>query len=276
MPSYAVWFDMNAVDEIEQRALPDLTASPGAIEQYKSLRNRMISLYRDIPGRPLDAVDCLRHLAADPSIVCRVHAFLNFWGIINTESQGRVRFQKTLLMLSEPPPSTAPVGEAAGAAGKQKKMQSRGYSKCAVSRETLQRICFALKSDPSYMLSPLSYLNSMMPAYLSSSDFIRRVNDDKLVQTMPSHDDWTEEETRYLLDAILKVGENWDVVAQIVKTKSMEQCLLHFARLPIADRYVQDVMPLYDADKLAPEKLHEGEGEDRERGLRSSLSTKQL
>ena len=53
---------------------------------------------------------------------------------------------------------------------------------------------------------------------------------------MPAYLDWTEEETSILLDAISKVGEEWDVVAQMVKTKTMEQCVLQFARLPIADR----------------------------------------
>ena len=65
----------------------------------------------------------------------------------------------------------------------------------------------------------------------------------QVLQTFPSHDDWTEEETSILLDAISKVGETWDVVAEMVKTKTMEQCVLQFARLPIADRYLEDVHP---------------------------------
>lgn len=60
---------------------------------------------------------------------------------------------------------------------------------------------------------------------------------------MPCFDDWTEDETVRLLDAILLCGENWDVVAQYVGGKTMEQCVLHFARLPIADSYVEDAYP---------------------------------
>jgi hypothetical protein len=61
----------------------------------------------------------------------------------------------------------------------------------------------------------------------------------------PTSDDWTEEEIRDLLEALMFVGEEWDVVAQTVKTKTMEQCVLQFARLPIADRYLQDFNPWY-------------------------------
>lgn len=120
-------------------------------------------------------MDCLRHIAEDPALILRVHAFLDFWGIINTEAQGRVRFQKTLMMLSEPPPRST--------SGKARtKGEARGYARCAVSGEPLQRICFALRSDPSYMISATSYMNGMMPQHLSPSDFIRRVNDDKTMQ----------------------------------------------------------------------------------------------
>lgn len=155
IPSYASWFEPDRVHDIEQRALPDLTSSPAASSHYISLRNRMISLYRDIAGRPLEAIDCLRHLAADAATVVRVHAFLDFWGIINTDAQGRVRFQKTLMMLSEPPPPRAADG-AAGSKGKEKE-EVRGYAKCAVTGAPLQRVCFACKTDSTFMISPIAY-----------------------------------------------------------------------------------------------------------------------
>ena len=46
LPSYAAWFDMHRVDDIERRALPEFTASAETCEEYKALRNRIISLYR--------------------------------------------------------------------------------------------------------------------------------------------------------------------------------------------------------------------------------------
>jgi hypothetical protein len=56
---------MDQVHEIERRALPSLMASPGTDADYKAMRNSIISLYREVPGRPLGAIDCLRHMTAD-------------------------------------------------------------------------------------------------------------------------------------------------------------------------------------------------------------------
>jgi len=66
-----------------------------------------------------------------------------------------------------------------------------------------------------------------------------------LTQACATFDDWTEEETGNLLEALTCAGEEWDVVAQLVKTKTMQQCVLQFARLPIADRYLQDYNPSF-------------------------------
>lgn len=53
--------------------------------------------------------------------------------------------------------------------------------------------------------------------------------------------DWTDEETLALLDGINKHGENWDAIAQRVKTKTKEQCLLHFLQLPIEDQFLVSI-----------------------------------
>jgi hypothetical protein len=66
--------------------------------------------------------------------VFRVHAFLDFWGIINTDAQGRVRFQKALMLLSEPPPRSAGCAATAAAATKDKEKDAvKGFAKCAVT-----------------------------------------------------------------------------------------------------------------------------------------------
>lgn len=153
---------MHDVDDIEQAALPDLTSSAQACSEYVALRNGIISLYRDIPGRSLQAVDCLRHRADAPPNVLRVHAFLDFWGIINTDAEGRIRFQKTKLLLQEPPPppnvaANAKDNASAATKDKPKLSNSRGYGICAVTGQVLQRLCYASKTDGSFMLSPTAY-----------------------------------------------------------------------------------------------------------------------
>ena len=167
LPSYASWFSMDHVDDIEQAALPDLTSSPQACLHYVALRNGIVLLYRDIAGRRLEAIDCLRHLAHTTPDVLRVHAFLDFWGIINTDAEGRIRFQKTQLLLQEPPPRNAG-GASEDNAGvgnkdKPKVASTRGYGKCAVTGQVLQRLCYASKTHAHVMLSPTAYSHVSPP-----------------------------------------------------------------------------------------------------------------
>ena len=41
--------------------------------------------------------------------------------------------------------------------------------------------------------------------------------------------------------ALEKYSENWDAIADHVGSKSKEQCILHFLRLPIEDPYLESL-----------------------------------
>ncbi|EFA83436.1 myb domain-containing protein [Heterostelium album PN500] len=53
-------------------------------------------------------------------------------------------------------------------------------------------------------------------------------------------EEWTDQETLLLLEAIDLYGDSWVDVSEHVATKTKEQCLLHFLRLPIEDSYLED------------------------------------
>ncbi|KAJ1476478.1 hypothetical protein T484DRAFT_1907878 [Baffinella frigidus] len=83
-----------------------------------------------------------------------------------------------------------------------------------------------------------------------------------MVPSIPAFDDWSEDETRRLFDALhrfslttyqrpedetlrlfdalQRCGDEWDVVSHLVGGKSMDQCVRHFISLPISDLYVSD------------------------------------
>ena len=56
-------------------------------------------------------------------------------------------------------------------------------------------------------------------------------------------DDWTDQETLMLLEGLERHGEKWTEVADHVGTKTAEECVRRFARLPIEDAFVEDVDP---------------------------------
>lgn len=60
---------------------------------------------------------------------------------------------------------------------------------------------------------------------------------------------WTDEETLRLLDAIEKHGDNWAMVAQLVGTKTKEQCLQHFLKMPIEDQFLEENTTTYTLKK---------------------------
>ena len=51
--------------------------------------------------------------------------------------------------------------------------------------------------------------------------------------------DWTDQETLTLLEAIERHGEDWSSVASRVATKNAEQCVRRFARLPVEDAFLE-------------------------------------
>ena len=56
-------------------------------------------------------------------------------------------------------------------------------------------------------------------------------------------DDWTDQETLLLLEALELHGESWAEVATHVGTKSVEECIRRFIRLPIEERFLDELDP---------------------------------
>ena len=94
VPSYAAWFDYNAIHSIEKRAMPEFfnggneSKSP---EVFISYRNFMIDTYRLNPIEYLSATACRRNLAGDVCSILRCHAFLEQWGLINYQVDNDAR-----------------------------------------------------------------------------------------------------------------------------------------------------------------------------------------
>ena len=86
IPSYSVWFDMNKINAIEKRSLPEFFNNRNRSKTpsiYKDYRDFMINTYRLNPSEYLTFTACRRNLAGDVCAIMRVHAFLEQWGLIN-------------------------------------------------------------------------------------------------------------------------------------------------------------------------------------------------
>ncbi|KPM35567.1 hypothetical protein AK830_g11000 [Neonectria ditissima] len=86
LPSYSTWFDMNAIHEIERKAMAEFFNNRNRSKTpavYKDYRDFMINTYRLNPVEYLTVTACRRNLAGDVCAIMRVHAFLEQWGLIN-------------------------------------------------------------------------------------------------------------------------------------------------------------------------------------------------
>ncbi|KAG0016434.1 hypothetical protein BGZ81_011203 [Podila clonocystis] len=94
IPSYAAWFSLSKINEIEQKALPEffnLKNRSKTPTVYKDYRDFMINTYRLNPSEYLTVTACRRNLAGDVCAIIRVHAFLEQWGLINYQVDPETR-----------------------------------------------------------------------------------------------------------------------------------------------------------------------------------------
>ncbi|XP_075880760.1 SWI/SNF complex subunit SMARCC2 isoform X2 [Nelusetta ayraudi] len=225
IPSYAAWFDYNSVHAIERRALPEFFNGKNKSktpEIYLAYRNFMIDTYRLNPQEYLTSTACRRNLAGDVCAIMRVHAFLEQWGLINYQVDSESRPTPM-----GPPPTSH----------------------------------FHVLADTPSSLVPLQPKTSQTPAAQQMMSFPEKVKDKpvdlqnfglrtdmyskkpssaKSKSTASSMRDWTEQETLLLLEGLEMYKDDWNKVSEHVGSRTQDECILHFLRLPIEDPYLED------------------------------------
>ena len=96
---------------------------------------------------------------------------------------------------------------------------------------------------PELVISPTVWSGEKWPQGYSAVDFVR-VRAGAPEASLPAGavgvSDWTDTEVLRLLEGLEQFGEDWVRVASHVSTKTKEQCILHFLRMPIEDRYLDE------------------------------------
>jgi SWI/SNF related-matrix-associated actin-dependent regulator of chromatin subfamily C len=106
---------------------------------------------------------------------------------------------------------------------------------CAHCKSLCDDTRFHSTKQDDYVLCKNCYVDGKQLPDHSRNDFVQADAKDEMVDDSAN---WTTVETLALLDAIKEFGDqSWDKVADHVGTKSAEQCVAHFVRLPIEDPY---------------------------------------
>ncbi|XP_068853601.1 SWI/SNF complex subunit SMARCC2 [Aphelocoma coerulescens] len=258
IPSYAAWFDYNSVHAIERRALPEFFNGKNKSktpEIYLAYRNFMIDTYRLNPQEYLTSTACRRNLAGDVCAIMRVHAFLEQWGLINYQVDAESRPTPM-----GPPPTShfhvladTPSGLVPLQPKTPQGRQSDGDAKTGrKSKEMEELVSETVKGKPE--LQPTSASQQMLnfpdkgkekPADMQNfglrTDMYTKKNvPSKSKAAASATREWTEQETLLLLEALEMYKDDWNKVSEHVGSRTQDECILHFLRLPIEDPYLED------------------------------------
>ncbi|XP_077429642.1 SWI/SNF complex subunit SMARCC2 isoform X2 [Vanacampus margaritifer] len=225
IPSYAAWFDYNSVHAIERRALPEFFNGKNKSktpEIYLAYRNFMIDTYRLNPQEYLTSTACRRNLAGDVCAIMRVHAFLEQWGLINYQVDSESRPTPMgppptshFHVLADTPSSLVPLQPKTSQTPAPQQMMSFP-DKVKDKPTDLQN--FGLRTDM----------------------YSKKLGSSKSKSAANSMRDWTEQETLLLLEGLEMYKDDWNKVSEHVGSRTQDECILHFLRLPIEDPYLEE------------------------------------
>ncbi|XP_065510298.1 SWI/SNF complex subunit SMARCC2 isoform X6 [Caloenas nicobarica] len=257
IPSYAAWFDYNSVHAIERRALPEFFNGKNKSktpEIYLAYRNFMIDTYRLNPQEYLTSTACRRNLAGDVCAIMRVHAFLEQWGLINYQVDAESRPTPM-----GPPPTShfhvladTPSGLVPLQPKTPQGRQSDGDAKTGrKSKELDELVSEPVKGKPELQTSASQQMlnfpdkSKEKPADMQNfglrTDMYTKKNiPSKSKAAASATREWTEQETLLLLEALEMYKDDWNKVSEHVGSRTQDECILHFLRLPIEDPYLED------------------------------------
>merc|ERR1719232_1541381 len=188
----------------------------------------MIDTYRLNPTEYLTSTACRRNLAGDVCAIMRCHAFLEQWGLVNYQVDMDSR--PTAMgppptshfhILADTPAGLAPVNPPRtpqpSAARTMLDLDGKRADKTDGERKPEIGNDFGLKTD----------------------QFDRRNAALKKSTAAVASRDWTDQETLLLLEGLEMYKDDWNKVCEHVGSRTQDECILHFLRLPIEDPYLE-------------------------------------
>uniref|UniRef100_A0A3P8Y012 SWI/SNF related, matrix associated, actin dependent regulator of chromatin, subfamily c, member 1a n=1 Tax=Esox lucius TaxID=8010 RepID=A0A3P8Y012_ESOLU len=248
IPSYAAWFDYNCIHEIERRALPEFfngknkSKSP---EIYLAYRNFMIDTYRLNPQEYLTSTSCRRNLTGDVCAVMRVHAFLEQWGLVNYQVDAESR------PLPMGPPPTPHFNVLADTPSGLTPMHHRPPQVRQAPTWSFHFTSLFRSVDMVGAMGELNGYQQMLnfpekgkdkPSDLQNFGLRNDLYSKKNPKSKGTSGgrEWTEQETLLLLEALEMYKDDWNKVSEHVGSRTQDECILHFLRLPIEDPYLEN------------------------------------
>lgn len=256
VPSYAAWFDYNAIHQIEKHGNPDFfngrnkSKTP---ETYIAYRNFMIDTYRLSPFEYLSATACRRNLTGDICSIVRIHEFLQKWGLINyqVDSDSRpapitVPPTSHFMVLADTPFGVQPLSTTFNGEKPSQRVQPHPVvtqKEPEIQKNEQTGNVENLKDETKHD-EVNDETNEKIPKQLE-----KMLNEPGLkidqyskqgMKTKGTSREWTQQETLLLLEGLEMFKDDWNQVADHVATRTQEECIMHFIQLPIQDPFIEE------------------------------------
>lgn len=231
---------------------------------YKEYRDHIINKFRECPSRKLTFSEVRKSLVGDVSYLYKVYLFLEHWGLINyglekdkdnenvsdlvkEDAKWKVKVEDGPpigVRIVAAPNSVKAVTVKGGGGGMGESELKIGMgplgSYTDVFQEVMELVCESCKGrcesgryestkDASSIICSKCFKNGSYGKNKSIDDY-------KFVDSTPDNGNhvatWTEAETFLLLQSVTKHGDDWDLVAQNVQTKSKQDCISKLIQLP--------------------------------------------
>merc|ERR1719209_2091602 len=193
----------------------------------------MIDTYRLNPTECLTSTACRRNLAGDVCAIMRVHAFLEQWGLINYQVDMDAR--PTAMgppptshfhILADTPAGLAPVNPP--------KTPQPSAARTMLDLEGKTRLVGGKTEEGAEGKTVGPDFGLKTDIYDKRNAALKRAN------AATASRDWTQQETLLLLEALEMYKDDWNKVCEHVGSRTQDECILHFLRLPIEDPYLED------------------------------------
>lgn len=237
IPSYSAWFDYNSIHAVERRALPEFfngrnkSKTP---EVYLAYRNFMVDTYRLNPTEYLTVTACRRNLAGDVCAIMRVHAFLEQWGLVNYQVDADSRptpmgppSTSHFHVLVDTPSGLQPLNPSRATVGS-------GLSNSSTSQILSLKDTDVKSEDVKSGIQADSNFGLKTDQYAKKNAFLKN----KGAATVSR--EWNDQEVLLLLEGIELYKDDWNKVCEHVGSRTQDECILQFLRLPIEDPYLDD------------------------------------
>lgn len=169
----------------------------------------------------------------------RVHAFLEQWGLINYQVDAESRPTPMgppptshFHVLSDTPSGLAPVNP------NPPKTPQPSAAKTLLDLEK-KPVGATAAAGPEEKVSA----GAMANFGLKIDQYSRKPAVLKNKQAAGATRDWTEQETLLLLEGLELHKDDWNKVCEHVGSRTQDECILHFLRLPIEDPYLEEGGP---------------------------------